>query len=161
MEPFLFKLVLVIVISLGISWGGIKKDRNWALVQFSTFIKFLAVFMLLGMLLITFKEFMRPKEIKIENIVFLLVLVLIFAFGVNEIFRSKIWFDESYIYFNSPYGKKIKFEYNEISSIKRSVFSTYVIKSTSGTKMRISIHMAGVEEFIKYLQHRISTQKNT
>ncbi|MCP3931604.1 MAG: hypothetical protein GY705_21180 [Bacteroidetes bacterium] len=92
--------------AVGMSWGGLKKDRDWVLVKYNNFAKLFMIFILLSCISITYDAFTDDKEIKNFVLIILCGITILSLLGVNEVYHSKAWFDENNIMFNRHMGGK-------------------------------------------------------
>ncbi|EDN68594.1 membrane protein [Beggiatoa sp. PS] len=159
---YLFAFIVLFLVILGIMWGRIKSDRNWYLIEYNRFSKIISVVFSLPAFYFTYSAFSAHFSGKGPYIAVLIILVIysvICILWMNETYRAKAWFDNENIYFQSPYGRKITMNFNDIESCKLSRFEYYVIISKSGKKIRLNSYMPGVINFIEFIEiYRINGQ---
>ena len=155
---YLFKLVVLFLVILGIMCGRIKSDRDWYLIEYNRFSKIVSVVFSLPAFFFTYSAFSAHFSGKGPHIAVLIILVIlsvICILWINETYRAKLWFDDENIYFQSPYNHKITMNFNDIESCKLSRFEDYVIISKSGEKIRLSSYMSGVINFIEFIETNV------
>jgi hypothetical protein len=152
---YLFKWVILLIVILGVTCGGIKSDRNWHLIEYNRFSKIVSVVFSLPTFFFTYSAFSAHFSGKGPHIAVLIIVVIlsvICILWINETYRAKLWFDDENIYFQSPYSRKIIMNFNDIESCQLSRFEYYVITSKNGKKIRLSAYMSGIIDFIEFIE---------
>lgn len=160
MESLLIKFIVIVFLSAGFAWGGVKFDREWILVKYNIFSKLFAMIFLFFSLALTHYAFTYEKDVADFVLIIISSISIISLLFVIEVYRSKAWFDEDKIYVQSAFRRKVIINYQDIVSCKWSKFSDFVITSNNGHKVRLSAYMSGIEEMIIFLELKISKNKN-
>lgn len=156
MESFIIKLLILVILAVGMTWGGLKQDREWVLVKYNKFSIFVTTLFLLFFAVVTYSAFTAEKGATNFALIILSSITILAIFAANEVYRAKAWFDDEKIYFHSPYGKKITINYENIISCELTKYSGYVITSNNGDKAKLSPYMSGINEMINFVQFKIN-----
>ena len=153
-------LIIFLPILFGICMmlGEIKIDRNWHLIKCNNFTRILVLLVSVPIFYITYSAFSTYLVEKVPNIFVLIILAgmsTMFLLAINEVFRTKIWFDKENIFYQSPYGKKIVMRFDDIITCIQSKSGEYYMVEDYNNKIKISIFMPGSIDLVKYIQYRI------
>ena len=140
--------------------SGFRGDRDWLLVEYSRGMKALSISVLIGYLFLVYSAHTAHLGPRIEVFWILYFFLGLFATGVLDVLRCKLWFDSEKIYYQSTFGRKIVINISDIQQCKIIWGgNTYRIISKHGKKIYFSPYMSGGDEFYHLVKQYLGTRK--
>ena len=153
----LIKVALGVIMIWLIVRPGFKGDRSWLLVKYSLPAKIFVLVMFVFFVILLNSAIQAEKGPVMAVYIVLTGLVVLAILGVLEVFRCKLWFDNTKIYYQSPYGHRKVINIEDITDCRLAWFgNVYLIKSTQGEKIGISPLMSGGTEFFELIRQYLA-----
>jgi len=162
MSIAILKYAIVILILIAMSWGGLKKDREWLVVKFNLFTKAFMFLILYLFLFLTYDAIIDEEGPVLLVYIILFSIDLVLLLGAIAFFRTKIWFNDDCIYYQKPFFGRIILKFDDISSIeqinpnKSMIGSEILLRGTGGEKIEVPLFMNGAQDFLEYVLRRYS-----